>query len=167
MKKAKAGRKTKKKAESKKVNENFFNIMKKIFWAIVIINLIVVSYIFLPRQFAWIIFPIAAFLSFVSFGLGIGLIITTLKSGIKGKLKFFIILLGVSSAGFMGFSVLHNLFYALTILSGDFFVLMHVMEALHVAFFTLAVIGSPIGFLAGAIGGIVCFRKEKQKIMKK
>jgi hypothetical protein len=48
-------------------------------------------------------------------------------------------------------------------LSGNITSLRFIMEWLHVGFFTLAVIGCPIGFLVGAIGGIVQFRKESKK----
>ncbi len=50
------------------------------------------------------------------------------------KTKRFLILLGASVGGFFVFVLLHNAFYALTIVTSHIAALSHLMEALHVTF---------------------------------
>lgn len=95
------------------------------------------------------------------FLLGMILIILTLKLKIKDKLKVFLLLTGISSAGFLIGVILHNLLYALGIVFEHIVVLKYLMEILHVIFFFIAVPICPIGFLIGAIGSIILFRRLK------
>lgn len=110
---------------------------------------------------------IVIFVSFTSwilfFLLGGILIILTLKSKVEGKLKVFLLLTGLSSMGFLIGVILHNLLYALSILLEHIIVLKYLMEILHVTFFFISVPLSPIGFLVGAIGSIILFRKRGGK----
>jgi hypothetical protein len=69
------------------------------------------------------------------FLLGLALVVLTLKQKVKGKLKFFLILTGVSAAAFVAGSVLHNLLYALSGFEEPVFSL-------------IAVLVCPIAFLA-------------------
>ncbi len=96
------------------------------------------------------------------FLLGIALIFFTLKEKVKGKLKLFLLLTGSSIVGFFVFVILHNLFYALGIITGHITVLKYLMEIIHVVFFIIAVLICPIGFLVGAIGSIVLLIKKKR-----
>ena len=84
-----------------------------------------------------------------------------IKSKIKGKLRKFLILTGGSAAGFVIFSVLHNFFYALGIISEKIIVLKYIFEALHVAAFFVAILVFPIAFLVGMIGSIVLMIRKK------
>lgn len=93
--------------------------------------------------------------------LGIALIIFTIRDKIKGKLKFFLLLTGFSSAGFFVGIVLHNMFYAFAILTEKIIFLHYIMEALHVAFFFLAIPVAPIGFLIGAIASIILLVRKR------
>jgi hypothetical protein len=92
--------------------------------------------------------------------LGALLVYLTFKSRVKGKLKVFLLILGFSSAGFLVFSVLHNFFYALAIVSENIIVLKYIFEFLHVASFLISIVGCPIGFIIGAIGGIALFLRK-------
>ena len=92
-------------------------------------------------------------------GLGTALIVLTVKKGVTGKPRIFLLLTGASAAGIPVFAVLHNLVYALFILcfgegfwgaSGD-----------EPVFFILAIIVCPLTFLTGAIGTTVLAIKNK------
>ena len=72
------------------------------------------------------------------------------------KTKSFLILLAASVIAFFVFVLLHNAFYALTILANHIAALSHLMEALHVVFFIIAIFLCPATFLVGAVGSIVC-----------
>jgi len=77
-------------------------------------------------------------------------------------MKKFLILMGASFAGFFVFVLLHNAFYALTIITSHITVLSRLMEAFHVTSFIIAVFICPIGFVVGAVGSIVLFiRRDK------
>ena len=79
------------------------------------------------------------------------------------KTKRFLILLVASVIGFFVFVVLHNAFYALTMLTKHIAALSHVMEAFNVAFFIIAVFLCPATFLVGVVGSIVCAIMERRK----
>jgi len=80
------------------------------------------------------------------------------------ELKKFLILLGASVGGFFIFVVLHNAFYALGIITSHIIVLCHLMEALSVVSFCIAVFLCPAAFLVGAVGSIaLATRKRKNQ----
>ncbi len=79
------------------------------------------------------------------------------------KTKKFLILLGASVGGFFVFVLLHNAFYALTIVTSHIAALSHLMEAFHVTFFLIAVFLCPAAFLVGAVGSIVCVIRGRRK----
>ena len=135
-----------------------------IFWAMVGIFVIIIGMVFTLNllegdlPFGYIMFP--AFAIFV--GLGVTLIVLTVKRKVGGMLKKFLLLTGASAVGLPVFAVLHNLVYALLILwfgedfwgsTGD-----------EPVFFILAVIVCPIGFLVGAVGTIVLAIKNKPSV---
>jgi uncharacterized membrane protein (UPF0136 family) len=72
------------------------------------------------------------------------------------KTKKFLILLGASVIAFFVFVLLHNAFYALAILTNHITALSHLMEALDVVFFIIAIFLCPATFLVGGVGSIVC-----------
>ena len=89
---------------------------------------------------------------------GIVLILTTVKSKVKGKLRIFRLLAGASALGVPVFAVLHNIAYMLGIMwfgesafsNGD-----------ESVFFILALI-SLLGLLVGGIGTIIIRIKHKK-----
>jgi hypothetical protein len=95
-----------------------------------------------------IIFSFASWILF--FLLGTMLIVLTLKSKVKGKLKAYLLLTGFSSAGVFIAIILHNLVSAL----------FNVEEPV---FFIIAIIVCPICFLIGLIRSIVMFRRKRKK----
>ena len=91
-------------------------------------------------------------------GLGISLLIFTLKSQLRKRHKVFLILTSSSLIGISVFAILHNLVYALAIKifgegvwgNGD-----------EPFFFILAAIVCPIAYLVGFIGSITYFLRTK------
>lgn len=90
----------------------------------------------------------------------------TLVQKVEGKLKKFLILTGVSAAGFFIFSILHNIFYGLEQITSHITVLSYSMKAFEVIFFLIAIFACPTGFLIGAIGTIVMFDKNRKMLQK-
>ena len=141
-------------------------MLKAVFGALVGIFVVIVAIIVIP-------FPVSirrrlflsmAILSIVYFLLGLALILLTRKKKVKAKLKKYLMLTGICASGFLAGSVLHNLFYALAIITSRFVLLKHLMEILHTAFFLLATIICPIGFLIGTIGSIVLFIRKREQL---
>jgi len=138
--------------------------IKTVFWVLVGIFVIMAIMIGVGNE---IELPRGVFVSFLFGGgtallvLGITLIILTIKSGIGGKLKKFLILTGASVAGFFVSVVLHNFIYGLFIhfFGKDFWNRIG-SGGDEPVFFILAIIVCPIGFLIGAIGSTVLFAKK-------
>ena len=107
------------------------------------------SYIFIP----WILFFFA----------GVGLIIATCKEKISGKLKFFMLSSGFSSAGFLLCVVLHNLFYALSTITDKLVVLDKIVDLFGAAFFFAAIIICPVGFIVGMVGTFIILKKSQSE----
>jgi hypothetical protein len=100
---------------------------------------------------------------FLFFLLGAVLLFLTVKSKIKGKHRKLLILTGASATGFLVGVILHNLLYALAIITGHIIILKYIFEFLHVAFFILAVVVCPLGFLIGATGSAIIFVKKRRR----
>ncbi len=136
--------------------------IKFVFWLLIAIFILLVSYFAISSELDTFrfLFPILAILGFIFLLLGIILIFLTIKQKIKGKLKIFLILTGISAISPFVFSILHNLFYALAIITENIVIIRNIMEFLHVSSFLISLIISPIGFLVGAIGAIVLFTRK-------
>ena len=108
--------------------------------------------------FRYIIFPVYL----IFFGLGIALLVLTVKREPRGKRKAFLILTGASAVGIPVFAVLHNLVYALLIwIFGE-----DVWGSLgdEPVLFALAVIVCPVAYLVGAAGTIVLVIRDRRSI---
>ncbi|HEY59952.1 MAG TPA: hypothetical protein G4N92_04620 [Anaerolineae bacterium] len=90
---------------------------------------------------------------------GVGLTIATYKEKISGKRKFFLLSSGFSSAGFLLCVVLHNLFYALGTITENLVILNKIINFLGVAFFFVAIIICPVGFIVGMVGTLIISKK--------
>lgn len=86
------------------------------------------------------------------FLLGLILVRLALKQKKGGKLRKFLVLTGASAAGFFVGVVLHNLLYALALAASHLPLVSYLAEALHVAFFIIAIFICPLGFLIGVMG---------------
>jgi len=80
----------------------------------------------------------------------------------EGKLKKFLILTGISAAGFFVSVLLHNFFYGLGVMARQIVVLSCLLEILHVLFFIIAIFICPLGFLIGVAGSVVLFIKREK-----
>ncbi|MCD4705498.1 hypothetical protein K8R61_00265 [bacterium] len=142
--------------------------IKITYWLLIINFLFLLSVFFIPvigNLFKGSILFLIPFITFCL--LGFVLTILTAKSEIKGKLRKFLLLTGVSSAGMLVSILLHNFIYGLFIFlfgenvwgpsgAGD-----------EPVFFIIAIIICPIGFLIGAIGsGILFIKKTRTEIEK-
>jgi len=127
-----------------------------LFWALVAVFILIVCF-FIIEPFRELLEGSALFLSpfIVFFLLGIALLVFTLREKAEGLLKAFLLLAAAAAVGVFVFVLLHNGFYALAMMSSYIPVLGPVLEFLHAAFFIIAVIVCPLGFLVGAIGAIV------------
>jgi divalent metal cation (Fe/Co/Zn/Cd) transporter len=122
-----------------------------IFWVLVGVFVIAVSTMFipplgrLPVRFnglaAWVVIA----------GLGVTLLVLTVKTKVGGMLKKFLLLTGASAAGLPVFVLLHGL------VSGLF-------NTEEPVFFITAIMVCPIGFLVGAVGSIVLAIKTKPSV---
>ncbi len=128
-------------------------LLWSIFWATVAVFFLVLAMIFVS-PFTKLLMQFVFFPALVAFfGLGITLIVLTVRAKLKGMPKAFLLLTGASAVGLPLFAVLHNLVYALFILwfGADFWG----RVGDEPFFFILAVIVCPLAFLVGAIGSIV------------
>jgi len=127
-----------------------------LFWALIAVFVLIVCLFFIePLNDLFggsglFLAPFGVFLL-----LGVALLVFTLREKAEGLLRAFFLLTAASAAGVFVFVLLHNGFYALATVSGDIPVLGTGLEFLHVAFFIIALIVCPLGFLTGAIGSIV------------
>lgn len=137
-------------------------MIRKTFWFLIGTFVLVLCQFFVPPIQEVLRGPLLFLLPFIIFSLtGGALIFFTLKKKIKGILKKFLLITGVSASGFFVSVLLHNFLYALGILTEHIFGLNQLFELLNVVFFLIAVIACPIGFIIGAIGSIMLFRREK------
>jgi hypothetical protein len=142
------------------------NTLTIIFYLLVVVFILAISIIFIPafRGIMSSIFMIVSSAILVIFSsVLIGL---TLVQKVEGKLKKFLILTGVSAAGFFVFALLHNIFYALEQITGNIVILSYLRKVLEVIFFLIAIFACPIGFIIGAIGTIVMFSKKRKMLPK-
>ena len=139
-------------------------LIKTIFCVLIGIFVVILGWMVFPdfvlaKQ---MLFPFGVVLVVVFFLLGLVLMFLTIKGKVKGKLKKFLILTGGSASGFLVGVLLHNLLYGLGMLVEHIAWLYSLTEVLHVAFFIMAVLVCPLGFLIGMVGSVVTFGKKKK-----
>ena len=93
--------------------------------------------------------------------LGIILLVLTLREKAGGKLRKFLLLTGISATGFFVFVILHNAFYALSVVTKGIFALNYLMQGLHIIFFLMATPVCLIGFLVGLVGSVVFLIRKR------
>jgi len=128
-----------------------------IFWVLVGVFTIEMVVIFIGAANTYTLFGGMGIL----FSLGVALLVLTIRTGVKGKLKGFLLLTGAAPVAMVIFAVLHNLVYALAISAfgagfwngGD-----------EPFFFIMAIIICPIAFLSGAVGSIVLTMRTKPNV---
>ncbi|MCK4805719.1 MAG: hypothetical protein KAS91_00845 [Candidatus Pacebacteria bacterium] len=134
------------------------------FWALIGVFLLIASQFFIPVVRELARGSIIFLLPFIIFSLlGIILIFLALKQEVKGALKRFLILTGISATGFFIFVFLHNMFYGLGVITNQIPILSFVMEILGITCFIIAIFICPLGFVIGAGGSIIMFINKKRK----
>jgi len=129
-----------------------------LFIAVLVLSTIVLLLMLLPDTGSLLGPNIFIFWILLAFS-GIGLAIITYRERISGKIKFFLLSSGFSSAGFLLGVVLHNAFYALGTLAEDLVILHGFLNFLEVVFFFAAVIICPIGLIVGEVGTLILWKK--------
>lgn len=99
----------------------------------------------------------------VFFLLGLILAILVFKSKIKGGLRKFLLLTGISAFGMFAAIIFHNLIYGLFIYIFGDNIWNKIGTSDEPIFFLIGIIICPLGFLIGVIGSTVILIKEKQK----
>ncbi len=99
------------------------------------------------------LFPVAGVLALVFLVLGIVLVVLAIKKKVKGKV--YLVMAGSAASLFLVSVILHNLFYALTVLTEDVIILPYLFEGLHVVFFLIGIPICPILFIVGVVLFIV------------
>ncbi len=141
------------------------SLIPLIFWALIGVFIFMIGQFFIPPirdLFKGSELFLVPFIVFCL--LGMVLIFLTIREKIKGLLKLFLLLTGISAAGFFVSVFLHNAFYALGIIASQIIVLSSLMEALNVLFFIIAIFACPLGFLAGLVGSIMLLVKKREVI---
>jgi hypothetical protein len=137
-----------------------------VFWALVAAFTALVLTVLFPDALS---FFRPLFLSLMALCLLLGLVLLVLSVRWKerGLLRTFWILTGASTAGAALGSVLHNAFYALASVTGDWPILSAAMEVLEVAFFLFGTLLCPVAFLVGTVGAIVLLARHARAVRKK
>ena len=133
---------------------------KFLFNALIILSILVMLNMFVPNIGRMTV-PYVFILWILHFTAGVGLIITTYKEKISGKHKFYLLLSGFSSAGFLLGVVLHNLLYALGTITENQVILNKIINFFEVAFFLAATLVCPVGFIVGMVGTLIILKKSQ------
>ena len=140
-----------------KLIKTTFNALVGVF--VMVVGWMIIS-AFVPMERVFFLSMMVLILPF--FLLGLVLVFLTIKRGVKGKLKGFLILTGSSASGFLIGVLLHNFLYGLGMVFNHISWLYSLMEVLHVAFFLMAVLVCPLSFLVGVVGSVIIFNKKKK-----
>ncbi|MGD9129238.1 MAG: hypothetical protein PVJ09_02010 [Candidatus Woesebacteria bacterium] len=133
-----------------------------VFLSLVAIFIFIISIFFVStlRELLVGSFFLLPFIAF--FLLGTILLYLIVKKRVKGKLRRFLILTSIAAIGFLLSIILHNFFYAATMMTSKIPVLPFLFEILHAIFFFLAIPLCPLVFLVGAMGTALQFMKKKK-----
>ena len=132
-----------------------------LFWAQVAAFVTLLSSMLVPFLRA-LVRPAFLPLMGVYFIIGLALFFLSIRTKPPKVLRRFLILTGASSAGFAISAVLHNVFYGLAELAGNWPVLKHAAGGLEVVFFIIAIFVCPVCFIVGVSGAIVVLLRSGQ-----
>jgi len=108
--------------------------------------------------------PMFLSLMALCFLLGLALLILSVRWKQRTLLRVFWILAGASTTGSALGSVLHNAFYALATVTGNWPILSAAIEVLEVAFFLVATLLCPVAFLVSTVGAIVLLVRRSRSV---
>jgi hypothetical protein len=121
--------------------------------------IIILCQLFIPAFENLLGGPVFLFPFLVFSTLGIVLIIKSHKKT-KGNVRKFLLLTGLCSSGVFVGIVLHNMFYALAILTEHMFLLPKMFEFFHAVFFIFSLVACPMGFVFGIIKSFSILKKQ-------
>jgi hypothetical protein len=130
-----------------------------VFWALVAAFVALVLTVLFPDVLD-LFRPVFLSLVALCFLLGLALLILSVRWRQRTLLRAFWMLAGASTMGFALGSVLHNAFYALATVTGQWPILHAAMEVLEVGFFLIATLLCPVAFLVGTVGAIVLLARR-------
>lgn len=140
------------------------SLLPTTFYALIGVFIVIICMFFVPAVSEFVQGPLLFLSPFIIFSLlGAALIFLTVKSKVKGRHRKLLMLTGISAAGFFVSIVLHNLLYALAIITSHIVILKYLFEFLHAVFFILAVVVCPLGYLIGTAGYITLFAKKRKR----
>ncbi|MBA7508297.1 hypothetical protein ES705_00223 [subsurface metagenome] len=147
--------------KSIKVSYKFNLAIKVIFWLLVAFPIVITISSFVPGVNRYIVFLFMPS-GIIFLLLGIALIVLTVKSGLRGLLKKFLLITGAAPIGAVVSVILHNAFYGVFIyfFGADFWDGIGIGD--EPVFFFLALTVCPIAFLVGIVGSIVLFIKRRR-----
>ena len=131
---------------------------KPVFYAMIVIFVVLISYFLIPSFDKRALFPFIALLGLLFLILGIVLVYMALQ--LEGRQRKFFLLTGISAICPFVFTILHNLFYGLRMISEGVIVLKYIFGFLHVVSFLIALLIAPIGFLIGVVISIYLMKKK-------
>jgi len=139
-------------------------MLKTTFFTLGVIFVLIVGQFFIPSVRNYFKGSILFLIPLIVFSLlGLALIYITAKKKIKGPLKKFLLLTGTSSAGFFISVLLHNFFFALSVLTQTVPFLCYLFKVLHLIFFLTGVFVCPPGFLIGFLVSLDLLLKKAKK----
>jgi len=131
------------------------NLINKIFWILVVIFILLVSFVFIPfnNGLKQVLFPFAGVLAILFLILGLVLFFKVRRVKFKDKwLRRWLMIVGFSPACVVVSVILHNLISGIGMYLGY-------AEFEEPVFFLLGIIGFPVLFLIGVIGVLVKGRR--------
>ncbi len=139
--------------------------IKIILYTQAIIFILIINYFIFFSDFNRKLFLVLAFLGllFLIFGIVIIFLSRKLVSFDKPnkRLKLFLTLTGFSAIAPLIFTLLHNFFYAMAILSENIILLPQLFEILHATSFIISLLVAPIVFVVSLICSIIYLSKIK------
>ncbi len=145
-----------------KIND-FKYAVKTVFLTLILLFFMIAGAIVVPEFRRYVNFYFINISGIIFSLLGALLILLVVKKKIRGALKWFLILTGISASGFFISVFLHNFIYGLMIFlfGSDFWNVIGLPD--EPLFFILAILVFPAGFLIGVIGTLITFIKEKKQ----
>ena len=132
-----------------------------VFWALVGVFVFILAQFFVPAIRDFFRGTLLFLLPLIIFSfLGAALIFLTLKRGVSGRLRKFLLLTGASAAGFFISIFLHNFIYGLFIIlfGPDFWDRIGLGD--EPLFFFIALLICPLAFLIGTIGSLLLLKSH-------
>ncbi|MBT3297419.1 hypothetical protein HN385_00685 [archaeon] len=137
--------------------------VKIILYTQAIIFTLIINYFIFISDLTRSLFLVVAFLGLLFLILGIVLIFLARKvipsNKVSRRLKLFLTLTGISTIAPLVFTLLHNFFYAMAILSENITFLSQFFEILHAISFIISLLVAPLTFLVCMILSLIYLNK--------